>query len=131
MAASAIALLWVGLGSAAGGLARFSVTDRLARALGDAFPWGTLAVNVTGAIAIGFLAALAAAGTLPGTPASWQAVVTGFLGGYTTVSSFSLQTLALAHGGARGRAVGYAAASLAGCLVAVFLGYCAGATVAG
>ena len=121
-----IAVLWAGLGSAAGAAARFFLSSLCARTFGVAFPWGTLAVNASGAFAIGLMAALAANGALPGMPATWQALVVGVLGGYTTVSSFSLETLALAQAGAFGRAGGNLAASLGAGLLAVCLGYAAG-----
>lgn len=56
---TAIMLAWVALGSAAGGTARFLVSGWVARAVGETFPWGTMTVNVTGALAIGGVAALA------------------------------------------------------------------------
>jgi CrcB protein len=84
------------LGGLIGGSTRFVVSDIVGRKLGAIFPWGTLVVNVSGALAIGVFAGLA---RLPGGPlesASAHAfVVSGLLGGYTTVSSFSLQTLNL------------------------------------
>lgn len=131
MTQAVIAVLWAGLGSAAGGVARFFLSNLIARQFGETFPWGTLAVNVSGAFAIGLAAALAANGALPGMPVTWQALVAGFLGGYTTVSSFSLQTLALAQDGALGKASGNVAASLSAGLFAVYLGYAAGAAVWG
>lgn len=86
-------LLLVALGGAIGGMGRFFVSNLAAR-LGSTFPWGTLLVNTSGAFAAGWLL-----GTLPlpdGLPSSqWALWVVGVLGGYTTVSSFSLQTLAL------------------------------------
>jgi len=52
-------ILWVALGSAAGGVARFAVSGLVARGIGETFPWGTMVVNVTGAFAIGFLSVAA------------------------------------------------------------------------
>ncbi|MGP9677530.1 fluoride efflux transporter CrcB [Halomonas sp. AOP27-A1-41] len=95
-------VLLIALGGALGGMARFALSNLLARWLGKAFPWGTLVVNATGALAAGWL--LGRQG-LPDTPtAFWLFSVTGLLGGYTTVSSFSLQTLELWQGGQSGRA---------------------------
>lgn len=96
--------LMVGIGSALGGAARFFVSGMVARAVGETFPWGTMAVNVTGAVAVGMAWGLAEAGALFGAAEAWQFAVAGFLGSYTTVSSFSLQTLALIREGEGRRA---------------------------
>lgn len=92
-------ILWVAMGSAVGGVARFLVSGLVARAVGETFPWGTMTVNVTGAFAIGLLSVAAQSLALFARPEAWPLAVTGFLGSYTTVSSFSLQTLALARDG--------------------------------
>ncbi|VXB49536.1 putative fluoride ion transporter CrcB 2 [Luteimonas sp. 9C] len=118
-------LLGVAIGGALGGLARFWLSGVIARRLRETFPWGTLVVNTTGAFAIGALAALLTARpghTVLHTPL-WAALVIGVLGSYTTVSSFSLQTLALLRERDYARALGNVAASLAGCLAAVCAGY--------
>lgn len=104
-------LAWVALGSAAGGAARFLVSELVLRHLGGRLPWGTIAVNVTGSFALGALAAAAGPG---GTAtAAWSLAAVGVLGSYTTVSSFSLQTLTLARAGAHGAAMANVALSLA------------------
>lgn len=119
----AVLLLWVAIGSALGGVARFFVSGMVARRLGETFPWGTLAVNVSGSFLVGVLAALAGRqGALP-VSGGWPLAVTGFLGSYTTVSSFSLQTLELLRIGDRRRAFGNVLLSLALCLGAVALGF--------
>jgi CrcB protein len=123
------ALIWVAIGSAFGGAARYFVSGLVGRAIGETFPWGTMAVNVSGAFVIGTVAA-AAQGMLASDPA-WQFAVVGFLGSYTTVSSFSLQTLALARDGETLRAGANVALSLLLCLSAVTLGYWAASTMAG
>jgi CrcB protein len=80
------ALLLVALGGAAGSVLRYLVSVLAVSVLGAAFPWGTLAVNILGSAAIGV-----AAGTgLEGSPR--LLLVTGFLGGFTTFSAFSLET---------------------------------------
>jgi len=117
------ALAWVALGSACGGLGRFLVSGLVGRTVGETFPWGTLAVNVSGACAIGAAAALAGVHGAAGHAGSWHFAVVGFLGSYTTVSSFSLQTLALARDGEWLRAGGNALASVVLCLSAVTLGF--------
>ena len=120
--------LVIAVGSALGGLARYG-TGLLAVALwGQSFPWGTLVVNVSGCLVIGFFAALIApAGPWPGSFTVRALVLIGLCGGYTTFSSFSLQTLSLAREGEWGRALGNVAASVASCYVAAWLGYRAGA----
>jgi CrcB protein len=115
-------LVWVALGSVLGGPARYFVSGFVGRRVGETFPWGTVAVNVSGAFAAGIITA-AAIGSIFLTSAAWQFAVTGFLGSYTTVSSFSLQTLALVRDGQIMRAGGNVILSLALCLSAVVLGY--------
>lgn len=121
----------VALGSALGGLARFVVSGFVGRWIGETFPWGTMTVNVTGAFAIGFVAAAASGPTAFDVPDVWQFAVVGVLGSYTTVSSFSLQTLALARDGEYLRASGNIVLSLTLCLSAVALGFAAGSMVIG
>jgi fluoride exporter len=117
-------LLWVALGSVFGGITRFWVSGAVARRVGESFPWGTIAVNVSGAFAIGVFAGLASTGQgIFAAPGPWLFAVTGFLGCYTTVSSFSLQTLSLARGGETRRALGNILLSLLLCLAAVALGF--------
>jgi CrcB protein len=114
-------LLWVTAGSALGGMARFFVSGAVGRRIGETFPWGTMTVNVSGAFVIGLL--WAAAGTYPLGEAYWQFAAVGFLGSYTTVSSLSLQTLALARDGEGLQATGNVIATLALGLGAVAAGY--------
>jgi fluoride exporter len=109
--------LWVMLGSALGGMARYWLSGVVGRAVGETFPWGTMAVNVSGALVIGVVAAAAAAGAGPfPSDAAWHVCVIGFLGSYTTVSSFTLQTLALARDRQHGRAAANVLLSLGLCL---------------
>jgi fluoride exporter len=88
------------LGGFFGGIARFFVSGFVGRRIGETFPWGTLIVNVSGALVIGALAGLARSrgGVFAGEMFRDLAFV-GFLGGYTTVSSYCLQTLNLALDG--------------------------------
>jgi len=117
-------LICVVLGSALGGIARYFLSGVVARRVGETFPWGTLSVNVSGALLIGIFGALALDhASLFASSNPWLFAVTGFLGCYTTVSSFSLQTLALARDGENGRAVGYVAASVALSIAAVAAGF--------
>jgi CrcB protein len=124
-------LMWVALGSAFGGVARFFLSGFVGRRIGETFPWGTMVINVTGAFAIGVIAAAADGTLLFDMPAAWALVVTGFLGSYTTVSSFSLQTLALARDGDLLRAGGNVALSVVLCLCAVAIGFAIGASIFG
>jgi fluoride exporter len=123
--------VWVALGSVFGGIARFWLSGFVARRVGETFPWGTLVINVSGAFAIGILAASAAGHGALAAVRPWQFAVTGFLGCYTTVSSFSLQTLALARDGEMARASGNLLLSLIFCLAAVTAGFAAGSHVFG
>jgi CrcB protein len=118
--------VWVALGGALGSVARFACSTAAARWLGAAFPWGTLFVNVTGSFAIGLLAALVAADGRPLLGGDARAfVLVGVLGGFTTFSSFSLETLALARTGALGAAAFNVALSVAMCLAGAWLGFAA------
>lgn len=119
------------LGCAIGGVARHGLSGFVGRRVGETFPWGTLAVNASGALAIGFAAAAATGSSWFAEPGVWRLAAVGFLGSYTTVSSFSLQTLALARAGAPARAVANIALSLGLCLPAAALGLAAGARLFG
>jgi len=123
-----IEIILVALGGAIGACGRFWLSGVVARRVGETFPWGTLVVNVTGALAIGLLAAglLTTGGVAEPWRGVWIGVVLGVLGSYTTVSSFSLQTLALARAGEKGRAALNVIASFALCLGAAVVGHQAG-----
>ena len=116
--------LWIALGSAFGGMARHWFAEMGIRYFGMSFPWGTLTANVLGSFIIGLVFAL----TLPDgrfdLPTSAKLfVMVGFCGGYTTFSSFSLQTLTLVQEGEWLRAGAYILGSVTLCLVAVWAGY--------
>jgi CrcB protein len=112
------------LGSALGGTARYFLSGFVARRVGETFPWGTLLVNVSGALLIGIFGAFAEDNaSLFASSNPWLFAVTGFLGCYTTVSSFSLQTLSLARDGENRRALGYVVISVALSLGAVAAGF--------
>lgn len=112
------------VGSVLGGCARYCVSGVIARRLGETFPWGTMTINVTGAFLIGILGALAThPGSVLAAPNPWLFAVTGFLGCYTTVSSFSLQTLTLARNGEPVHALGNVVFSVGLCLAAVSCGF--------
>ena len=126
-------IILVALGGALGGLARYWVSGVVAQRFGETFPWGTLVVNVTGAAALGGLAALVLASDADAsrTMPLWTLLAIGILGSYTTVSSFSLQTLALLRSGETGHAVCNVAGSVAACLAAAALGYVAALAAVG
>jgi fluoride exporter len=117
-------LVSVVLGSMLGGMARYFISGFVARRVGETYPWGTLFINVSGAFLIGIFGALAQDdASVFASPDPWLFAVTGFLGCYTTVSSFSLQSLSLARGGQGGLAASYVVVSVVLCLVAVALGF--------
>jgi CrcB protein len=122
------ALLWIAFGSALGGMGRYWCSDVVARRFGERFPWGTLVVNVTGSFAIGIFGGLGPEGTNTVDPGIRQFLMVGVCGGYTTFSSFSLQTLALARDRQWREVCVNIVLSTATCLIAVWLGF--GAAVA-
>lgn len=123
---------WVAIGSAFGGMARYAVSGFVAKHIGETFPWGTVLVNISGALVIGaFAACVAPSGALEGNLAVRQLVIVGLCGGYTTFSSFSLQTLNLVRDGEWMRAFGNIAISVVACLLAVWAGYALGAFISG
>jgi CrcB protein len=125
-----VTYLWIALGSAIGGAARYGCAGLAARWLGAGFPWGTLIVNASGSLLIGFLAALMAPdGRLLAAPDVRAFLMIGILGGFTTFSSFSLETLNLVRDGEWLFAVANVVLSVVLCLVAVWLGYVAAATL--
>lgn len=122
--------LWVAIGSAIGGVARFALSGLVAERIGEVFPWGTLVVNVSGSFVIGLFATLTGPDgrLLAGTTAR-QFVMIGICGGYTTFSSFSLQTLNLARDGDWLRVAANIVASVVLCLVGVWLGHIAAVAI--
>lgn len=115
--------VWVAIGGAIGTVGRFWLSGVVARLIGETFPWGTLVINVTGSFIIGFFATLAGPdGRLYAASSTRQFVMTGICGGYTTFSSFSLQTLNLANDGEMLRAGANVGLSVVLCLLAVWAG---------
>ena len=107
-----------------GGIARFEVAALLAAVLGPAFPWGTLAINVSGSWLIGFFYTLSGPdGRFLAPVRVRQFVMIGICGGYTTFSAFSLESLTLLGRGAAMSAAAYVLASITLCLSAVWLGH--------
>lgn len=115
--------IWVALGGALGTVGRYFLSGVAARLIGETFPWGTILINVTGSFIIGFF------GTLTGPDGRFfvgstgrQFVMTGICGGYTTFSSFSLQTQNLMNDGEWLYAGANVVLSVSLCLIAVWAG---------
>ncbi len=126
----AMMYVWVMLGSALGGGARYLFSGLVAHQFGGTFPWGTLIVNVTGSFIIGFFATLTGPdGRVFVGSAGRQFVMTGVCGGYTTFSSFSLQTLNLIRDGEMALAGANVGMSFVFCLVGVWCGHIAAASL--
>lgn len=122
--------LWIALGSALGGMARYACSNLALSWFGPGFPWGTLIINILGSFVIGFFGALTGPdGRLLVPGDARQFVLVGLCGGYTTFSSFSLQTLTLAQEGDFLRAGLNVGASVVLCLLSVWLGYAAAAAI--
>lgn len=111
-------LLQVALGGAIGSALRYGVNVSAGRAFGTGFPWATLIVNVLGSFVMGLLVAVLAE---KGGTRLAPFLMTGILGGFTTFSAFSLDTLTLWERGAHGLALAYVAASVVLSLAAIAL----------
>jgi CrcB protein len=119
---TAVLYAYVAAGSILGGLARYLVS--LVMDTGPGFPWATLFINATGSFIIGFYATLSGPdGRLFASVQQRQFVMTGFCGGYTTFSTFSLETFKLYHSGMARTAFAYITASVVCWLVSVWLGH--------
>jgi fluoride exporter len=124
--------LWIGIGSALGGMGRYACSRAVALRFGETFPWGTLAVNVVGSMVIGLIAALAAPESrVMISSNARQFIMVGLCGGFTTFSSFSLQTLELIRNRDFAEASGNILLSVAACMAAVAIGYIAGSALGG
>ncbi len=126
-----IPTLYIALGGALGSVARYWVAV-WAAPYSRGLPFGTIGINILGSFAIGFF------GTLTTTPGRYAVPETarlffmvGICGGFTTFSSFSLQTLDLLRGGAAGRAMANIVLSVALCLAGVALGHSSAARLSG
>ncbi|KXO73089.1 fluoride efflux transporter CrcB [Brucella anthropi] len=112
------------IGGFIGGILRFFLSGYVGRRVGETFPWGTFAVNVSGAFVIGIAAGLGTGlGGIFATDAFRDFIMVGILGGYTTVSSFCLQSLNLMLDGERRQALFNIVASALLCVFAVAAGY--------
>jgi len=121
-----MASLNVALGGAAGSVLRYHVGRAVTNLAGpgNAFPWGTLAVNIAGSLAMGALVGWFARGALsdPAAESARLLIGVGLLGGFTTFSAFSSELVTMLHRGQAGMAAGYAAASLIAGMAAVIVG---------
>ena len=114
---------WVMAGSAIGGVLRYWLSGLAATHISDTFPIGTMLINISGSFVIGFFAALTGPdGRVFASSDTRQFVMTGICGGFTTFSSFSLQSMNLANDGEFALAGVNVVGSVVLCLVAVWLG---------
>jgi fluoride exporter len=115
--------LWVAIGSALGGLLRYVLT-RLTLNISVAFPYGTVLINVLGSFVIGYFGTLTLQGTRYTVSDNMRLfVMVGICGGFTTFSSFSLQTFELLRTGGWGRALANVVFSVILCVSAVAVGH--------
>jgi fluoride exporter len=122
--------IWIMIGSALGGGARYWCSGAAAHHFGETFPWGTLIVNVVGSFVIGFFATLTDPdGRVFASTETRQFVMVGFCGGYTTFSSVSLQTLNMIRDGEMVRAGANIGLSFLLCMLAVWIGHAAAASL--
>lgn len=120
----------VAVGSGLGGVLRFWLSSLISNWAGQTFPWGTLAVNVTGSFVIVLFATLTAPDARLYVPGEWrQFFMIGVCGGFTTFSSFSIQTLSLAQSGEWASVGMNVGLSLGLCLIGAWLGSVAGNTI--
>lgn len=118
-------LILIGIGGFAGAIARYLVDGAVSARLAGAFPWGTLVVNLSGSFLLGLLFALSAERAI--LPAEVRGpVLIGFVGAYTTFSTYMLESWRLIEGGAFALALGNVLGSVALGLVAVFAGLAIG-----
>ena len=113
-------VIWIGLAGAAGAVSRYAVEGWISDRTRGAFPWGTLVVNVSGCLLLGVLFTVFTERFVH--PALRTALTVGFLGAYTTFSTFAFETVRLGEDGATALALANVAASLAAGLLAVYAG---------
>ena len=115
--------LWVALGSAIGGVLRYAIA-RMMEPISGGIPWGTVLINVSGCFVIGYFGTLTLASGRYAVPEYVRIfVMVGLCGGFTTFSSFSLQTYDLLRSGNYARALANVALSVILCLVATAVGH--------
>lgn len=117
---------WIAVGGLIGTLGRYWINLLFTTRFGEAMPWGTIFINITGSFIIGLFAALTeTGGRWPVPPEIRAFMLVGLCGGYTTFSSFSLQTLALIQTGELGRALANILLSVTAGVLAVWIGFSA------
>ena len=116
-----MSILYIALGGIAGTLSRFGLEGWIQSRTATHFPLGTLTVNITGSLLLGFIIRVAT-GTALISPDIRAAVTIGFCGAFTTMSTFSYESVALLNDGDYVRAALYMSATIAGCVGAVMLG---------
>jgi len=114
-------IILVAVGGSLGTLARYGLSTYIARQVGPAFPWGTLVINLTGCFVIGLLFALGFERDVLG-PSARLALMTGFCGGYTTFSTYALESINFARAGTIGVTIANVVASTLGGLALVVAG---------
>ena len=117
------AYLLIAIGSGLGGMARHWLSGVIATRIASTFPWGTFIVNVLGSALIGLVLG---ASDVRISPATRQFLTVGILGGFTTFSAFSAQTMQLFQQGKAGLAVTYAIASVVACVCGCWIGWAIG-----
>ncbi|HEV7594665.1 MAG TPA: fluoride efflux transporter CrcB [Gemmatimonadaceae bacterium] len=121
-------LILIALGGAAGSVLRYLLGGRVQHFAPHGFPVGTLTVNVLGCLLIGILTRMFLNMETPG---EWRGLlVVGFCGGFTTFSTFSMETVGLIEGGEYARAATYVAGSVLLCIMATFAGMAAAGAIA-
>ncbi|MEP7088335.1 MAG: fluoride efflux transporter CrcB [Gemmatimonadota bacterium] len=116
-------LFWaIAVGAAAGGVSRFYLTVAMQQRFGDGFPWGTLLINITGSLLLGFIIRYAMA--TPSMSIELRLMLTtGFCGGYTTFSAYSYETAMMLESGSYMRAAIYSLGSVVLAVLATFAGF--------
>jgi CrcB protein len=116
-------IILIGIGSGLGGILRYWLSGVVAERIGETFPWGTMSVNIIGSLLIGLLAAFVDSERVLMSPGGRQFLMMGVCGGFTTFSSFSLQTFRLMQDNEWLHAGGNILLSVVLCLLSVFAGY--------
>lgn len=113
--------IWIGIAGFAGAVSRYQLEDWILRRTNGAFPWGTLVVNLSGCFLLGLVITLFTDRLLPH-PDVRSALTIGFVGAYTTFSTFAYETLRLGEDGAGGLAMANVAASVTAGIAAAWFG---------